>query len=395
MKTGAWGDLESLVPSASPAIWTTIATGYLPARHGIEGFTVTVPESGATTLPGTAQRRESAVWNLASDEGFEVGVVNWWASFPAEAVNGFVVSDRANLHRRFGYRSVLGLSDRGLETIGSGETSPPWLLTRILDSLGGNDRLPSEAARLLLDPMPTKVREELENQPRLVRDNRLSVLKFLMLQDHAARAATHIALQEVSTPDLLMVYFSGIDAVEHQFWAYYEPQRFAEPPPESEIEAFGHVIPAYYEYIDGLLADLLEGLPSETLIVLVSDHGHDPNRQYRPSAPGSDYGRWTSGTHGHGPPGILLLSGPGVRHQQLQSAHVLDIAPTLLAALGVQPTSDMSGRVLEEAFTPEWRKSFPTDRIERRHVANPGGQPTPAEVDPEILEKLRALGYIK
>ena len=32
---------------------------------------------------------------MASEKGLRIGVVNWWATWPAEAVNGFLVSDRA------------------------------------------------------------------------------------------------------------------------------------------------------------------------------------------------------------------------------------------------------------------------------------------------------------
>ena len=35
LKEGAWGDLESIPPLVSPAIWTTIATGRSRSDHGI------------------------------------------------------------------------------------------------------------------------------------------------------------------------------------------------------------------------------------------------------------------------------------------------------------------------------------------------------------------------
>ena len=34
-------------------------------------------------------------WSVASEKGFRVGVVNWRATWPADPVNGYVVSDRA------------------------------------------------------------------------------------------------------------------------------------------------------------------------------------------------------------------------------------------------------------------------------------------------------------
>jgi hypothetical protein len=33
-------------------------------------------------------------WNILSDSGVRVGVVNWWLTWPAEEVNGFIVSDK-------------------------------------------------------------------------------------------------------------------------------------------------------------------------------------------------------------------------------------------------------------------------------------------------------------
>src|SRR2546427_762338 len=40
MEQGATGTLRSMLPSASPSLWTTIATGVGPDRHGIHGFVV-------------------------------------------------------------------------------------------------------------------------------------------------------------------------------------------------------------------------------------------------------------------------------------------------------------------------------------------------------------------
>ena len=40
-------------------------------------------------------RSVKALWNVASEKGLRVGVVNWWATWPADPVNGYVVTDRA------------------------------------------------------------------------------------------------------------------------------------------------------------------------------------------------------------------------------------------------------------------------------------------------------------
>ena len=56
-------------------------------------FMVDLP-SGGQAPAGVAQRRAEALWNILSARGRRVAVIGWWATAPAEAVNGVVVSDR-------------------------------------------------------------------------------------------------------------------------------------------------------------------------------------------------------------------------------------------------------------------------------------------------------------
>jgi hypothetical protein len=109
-------------PEQVPAIvWTTIATGRGPDAHGIQSMggrrlagmrtTVALGDESAFTralgnasdllrlsraqAPSSVLRSVKALWNVASEKGLRVGVVNWWATWPADAVNGYVVTDRA------------------------------------------------------------------------------------------------------------------------------------------------------------------------------------------------------------------------------------------------------------------------------------------------------------
>jgi hypothetical protein len=120
---GARARLET-EPERIPAIvWTTIATGRGPEAHGIQatgsrrlaGMRTAVPLAAASpgglleTLvtatdllrlthaepPSSALRGAKALWNVASEKGLRVGVVNWWATWPCDTVNGYVVTDRA------------------------------------------------------------------------------------------------------------------------------------------------------------------------------------------------------------------------------------------------------------------------------------------------------------
>ena len=67
MKEGSFGKLQTLTPTWSPVIWTTIATGKIPHKHGIMGFTK--QEDGELRLFSNRDRRTKALWNIFSDFG--------------------------------------------------------------------------------------------------------------------------------------------------------------------------------------------------------------------------------------------------------------------------------------------------------------------------------------
>jgi hypothetical protein len=93
---GAWGELRSLDILESPVIWTSIATGKVPEKHGITGFAKRLAE-GAEPVPMTSNvRRVEAVWDILGDTGKSVGIVCWLATWPAEPVNGYLVTDYFN-----------------------------------------------------------------------------------------------------------------------------------------------------------------------------------------------------------------------------------------------------------------------------------------------------------
>ena len=45
--------------------------------------------------PVTVESRKTrAIWNILHNKGFKSNLVGWWPSFPAEPINGVVVSDK-------------------------------------------------------------------------------------------------------------------------------------------------------------------------------------------------------------------------------------------------------------------------------------------------------------
>jgi len=99
---------------------------------------------------------------------------------------------------------------------------------------------------------------------------------------------------------------------------------------------------------------------------------------------------------GHTLQGILLAAGPDVRAARIAGASLVDVAPTVLHLLGQPVPPDMDGRVLVEAFDPDYfaRRPVVIGEQEARYEHAPGGDGYTAEEEAEVLEQLRKLGYV-
>ena len=83
MADGLFGKLQTLQPTRSPVIWTTVATGKTPDKHGIFGLR-TRDEQGRDRPFNRTDRKTKAIWNIFSDFGLTVHSVGWWMTDPAE-----------------------------------------------------------------------------------------------------------------------------------------------------------------------------------------------------------------------------------------------------------------------------------------------------------------------
>ena len=97
----------------------------------------------------------------------------------------------------------------------------------------------------------------------------------------------------------------------------------------------------------------------------------------------------------HRPEGIVILGGEGIKQGvQLQGTNIMDLAPTILYAMGIPVPSDMDGRVLTEAFTPDLLERLQVQYTDELSDRPTGGEAYSAEDEEEIRERLRGLGYV-
>jgi predicted AlkP superfamily phosphohydrolase/phosphomutase len=178
-------------------------------------------------------------------------------------------------------------------------------------------------------------------------------LRIVYAKDESVIRMTRALLEE-KVPRLLAAYIEGTDIASHYFWKYrftddWNRRYPNEKVPQEEIERYGGVIDAYYRLQDRNLATLLRFADADTTIIVCSDHGFVTGKR-PPGTPGA--ARTVSGVHEEtGPPGILILSGSGIRSgAHLQGASIYDVAPTVLTLLGLPAEPGMDGRVLDGAL---------------------------------------------
>jgi predicted AlkP superfamily phosphohydrolase/phosphomutase len=102
-----------------------------------------------------------------------------------------------------------------------------------------------------------------------------------------------------------------------------------------------------------------------------------------------------SGTHGRKTPGIFIAAGPDIDPAAVpQNPRVIDIPPTVLHAIGLPVANDFAGRAMIELFSERFRESHPVQTIPT--WGEPiEGENRASEVDEELVDQLRALGYIE
>jgi hypothetical protein len=374
----------------SPVLWNTIATGTGMATHGITGFLK--GEGPGSGIFASTDRRVPALWNMLEVRGGTCGVVGWWNTWPAEAVQGYVVSDRFahTLYRRnFGGPS------------GAGVVHPPELQAELLPLALAPQALPREVLAPLGEftdsewaVMSAAGSERAEGEAIVV-GNGLVALKFALSAQASVLGAAEHLLDSRAQPDLLLVFLELPDRVGHNFWSMYRPHELAGGPESLDPEwrrRWSGVVPGAYQVVDDALGRLLARLDPDTTVFVVSDHGMRSNGQ-----PGGHPDRLEQlGRSGvHAPEGVLIAAGPAIARGSEATATLLDIAPTVLAALGLPGTRQAQGRVLHELLAPAFLERWPllAAQDEPPLPSRPAA-PDSAAIDETLTEALQAVGYI-
>ena len=370
---GVMGNLATLDPPLSPMLWTSIATGKRPYKHGILGFTEPDPGGKGIRPVYNTGRKVKAIWNILTQHKLKTHVVGWWPSHPAEPINGVAVSN-------FYQKSTHPIDQ-------------PWPM------LPGTVHPEEKAelfAKLRVHPGELTAQHILPFVPDAMRvnqskDKRLGALSKIIADAASVHsAATYIAENEEW--DFLAVYYDAIDHFCHGFMKFHPPQMAHVP--TDLFETYKEVIAGAYRYHDMMLERLIELAGPDTTVMLISDHGFHPDHlrpkalPKEPAAPALE----------HSPYGIFVLSGPGIkRDERIYGASILDVTPTLLTLFGLPQARDMDGKVVINAFEEDMELEAINswEDIPGECGMHPPDLQQDAYANQEAMEQLIELGYVE
>ncbi len=370
---GVMGNLATLQPILSPMLWNSVATGKFADKHGIHGFIEPDPVNGGVRPYSSASRKCKALWNILTQSGLRSNIVGWWASHPAEPINGTVVTNA--------FGGVKFDPEKGW-TVPRGAVHPPERGRELARYKVFPNEL-TEAHILPFIPEAAKIDQQ--------KDKRLNSFAKV-LSDNASVHAVATALMEDEDWDFTAVYYDGIDHFSHAFMAYHPPKLSWID--ENDFALYKDVVRGAYRFHDMMLERLLDLAGPETTVILCSDHGFESGSQRPRGTPREPAGPavW------HRQYGIFVMAGPGIqRDERIYGASLIDVAPTILSLFDLPIGEDMDGRPLLEAFeTAPKVKTIPSwdDVPGDAGMLGPGQQMDSNQAN-ELMQQFAALGYIE
>jgi predicted AlkP superfamily phosphohydrolase/phosphomutase/tetratricopeptide (TPR) repeat protein len=370
---GVMGNLATLQPILSPMLWNSVATGKFADKHGIHGFIEPDPINGGARPYTSTSRKCKALWNILTQSGLRSNIIGWWASHPAEPINGNVVTNA--------FGGVRFDPEKGW-SIPKGTVHPASKGAELARFKVFPNEL-TEAHILPFIPEAAKIDQE--------KDERLSSFAKV-LSDNASIHAVATALMETEPWDFTAIYYDGIDHFSHAFMPYHPPR--LPWVKEEDFALYKDVVKGAYRFHDMMLERLLELAGPETTVILCSDHGFESGSQRPHGTPREPAGPavW------HRQYGIFVMAGHGIkRDERIYGASLIDIAPTVLTLLDLPIGEDMDGRPLLEAFqVPPKVKTIPSWEKKPGEAGMPKtDQQLDKEQANELMQQFAALGYIE
>jgi predicted AlkP superfamily phosphohydrolase/phosphomutase len=237
LREGTNAVLESTpFPHSAPA-WTSCLTGVNPGKHGVFGWGVRDDQNSYRfQLSNSLSIKAKTLPQLLTEYGKYSILMNDPISYPPYPMKGIMISGM-------------------LTPQGEGFTFPP------------------EFQKELLKAIPDYITEVSPFDFNLGNHGGLSAYAEALFRTIRARTQAAKLLMETKPWDFFMVVFTELDRIQHHFWG---EKSAAQLPLLQKDDCLNWMIPQAYEVLDKSICTLLEGLPKDTQVFAVSDHGFGP-----------------------------------------------------------------------------------------------------------------------
>jgi predicted AlkP superfamily phosphohydrolase/phosphomutase len=226
--------LKSQYPPLTPPAWMSLSTGLKPSGHGVYDFWTYDDEGhGATRKAHVLTRRRGgkAIWNILSEYGKQVLVINVPTTYPPEAVNGIMVS---------------------------GYTTP---------SAAVDFTYPASFKDEIFRVVPNyQIDLEVAFRERLNVAGKVGPLTDAVLSMTEERIKLSMYMLREKPWDFCYLAFIGADRLQHPFW--------------EEVSSLHPRTNAYFRMLDDALGQILALLGPEDSLFVVSDHGFCGHSRY-------------------------------------------------------------------------------------------------------------------
>lgn len=280
--------LESKYPPITPAAWMSLATGLKPAGHGVYDFWAFDEQDASAHKARVVTRRKGgkAIWNILSELGKQVLIINVPLTYPPEPVNGIMVSGYMTPSSKVDFTYPAAFKEELYNAV------PDYKI-----DLEKEDIFSVES---------TGKSEQLLDATLHMTQRRIELTRHL--------------LQEKPW-DFCFVAFVGADRLQHPLW--------------EEISSLDDKAVEYFRVIDhglGLILDQLE--PDDTLFV-VSDHG------FQAASRTFEINEYLYSKN-------LLVLGPGLQQSRERSRRLSNVKH-LITRMGLLPLARLAKRGLQSA----------------------------------------------
>jgi predicted AlkP superfamily phosphohydrolase/phosphomutase len=336
VNNGAYGKLRTVSAPNCPRVYSTIFTSTRPEEHGVTGFLV-----GGITA-NTNMLKEEPLWSMLSKNDITVGMANVPATFPVMPVNGYMISGM--LTRGKNCEDGVLCAPKLSEVMGGDAVYPKSMQPELLKNVGDYyidcERMPAAA--------------DLKGHEKEVIDNWLA--KVQLIRDQQTKLFDYLLTTHPT--DFTMLGQSCEDRTGH--WLYpIAPFNAGYNASINSVRT--DAFPDQYIAFDKVLGSILKHVDENTYVIIVSDHGIKPLREFENKDPHAhmDHEKTTpviakhDFADGDDVPGSFFAMGPGIKHDSRLmgfEASVYDVAPTILHIYGIEQPKQMRGRVLTEIF---------------------------------------------